>query len=68
MLRQENDKPAIWLLLCKEKNRVLAVYVLGDMSKALAVSDYKLTRAVPKNLKPSLPIVEDLERELHQEN
>lgn len=68
MLRHENDNPTIGLLLCKEKNGLLAEYALRDMSKALAVSDYKLTRAIPENLKQSLPTVEDIERELRQEN
>lgn len=68
MLRHESDNPTIGLLLCKEKNGLLAEYALRDMNKALAVSDYKLTRAIPENLKPSLPTVEDIERELHQEN
>lgn len=68
MLRHENDNPTIGMLLCKEKNGLLAEYALRDMSKALAVSDYKLTRAIPEDLKPSLPTVEDLERELHRES
>jgi len=37
------------------------------MNKALAISDYKLTRAIPENLKPSLPTVEEIEQELAQE-
>ena len=64
MLRHGNDNPTIGLLLCKEKNGLLAEYALRDMNKALAVSDYQLTRAIPENLKPSLPTVEEIEREL----
>jgi len=67
MLRHENDNPTIGLLLCKEKNGLLAEYALRDMNKALAVSDYQLTRAIPENLKPSLPTVEEIEQELQQE-
>lgn len=68
MLRHKNDNPTIGLILCKEKNGLLAEYALRDMNKALAVSDYQLTRAIPENLKPSLPTVEDIERELGQES
>ncbi len=64
MLRHENDNPTIGLLLCQEKNGLLAEYALRDMVKPLAVSDYALTRAVPENLKTSLPTVEEIEREL----
>lgn len=67
MFRHENDNPTIGLLLCKEKNGLLAEYALRDMSKALAVSDYQLTRAIPENLKPSLPTVEEIEQELRQD-
>ena len=67
MLRHKNDNPTIGLLLCKEKNGLLAEYALRDMNKALAVSDYQLTRAIPETLKPSLPTVEEIELELQQE-
>ena len=66
MLRHENDNPTIGLILCKEKNGLLAEYALRDMNKALAVSDYQLTRAIPEDLKTSLPTVEEIERELDQ--
>lgn len=66
LLRHESDNPTIWLILCKKKNGLLAEYALHDMAKPLAVSDYALTRAVPENLKTSLPTVEEIERELEQ--
>lgn len=68
MLRHENDNPTIGLMLCMEKNGLLAEYALRDMHKALAVSDYKLTRAIPESFKPSLPTVEEIEQELQQNN
>lgn len=66
LLRHENDNPTIGLILCKKKNGLLAEYALRDMAKPLAVSDYALTRAVPENLKTSLPTVEEIERELER--
>ena len=67
LLRHESDNPTIGLLLCKEKNDLLAEYALRDMHKALAVSEYQLTRAIPENLKPNLPTVEEIEQELRQD-
>lgn len=32
--------------------------------KPIGISEYELTRALPKNLKSSLPSIEDLEKEL----
>jgi predicted nuclease of restriction endonuclease-like (RecB) superfamily len=66
LLRHENDNPTIGLLLCRKKNGLLAEYALRGMTQPLAVSDYELTRAIPENLKSSLPTVEELERELEQ--
>jgi len=67
LLRHESDNSTIGLILCKKKNGLLAEYALRDMVKPLAVSDYELTRAIPDNLKASLPSVEEIERELKRE-
>ena len=64
LLRHENDNATIGLILCKKKNGLLAEYALRDMTKPLAVSDYELTRAIPENLKTSLPSVEEIEQKL----
>ena len=39
-------------------------YALRGMNKPIGVSQYELTRALPANLKPSLPTVEEIEAEL----
>lgn len=64
LLRHENDNATIGLILCKNKNGLLAEYALRNIATPLAVSDYQLTRAIPEELKTSLPTVEDLEKEL----
>ena len=65
-LRGELDQPAIGLILCREKNRVIVEYALRDLSKPIGVSAYQLTRALPEALKGSLPTIEELEAELAQ--
>ena len=42
-------------------------YALRDTHKPIGVSEYELTRALPDNLKPSLPSIEDIEQELSKE-
>ncbi len=42
----------------------MAEYALRGIQKPIGVSDYELTRAVPNNLKNSLPSIEELEVEL----
>ena len=63
-LKHENDQPTIGLILCQENDRVLAEYALRDIQKPIGVSEYELTRALPDDLKSSLPTVEEIEEEL----
>ena len=63
-LRQEGDQPTIGILLCKNKDKLVAEYALSDINKPIGVSEYQLTQSLPDNLKPSLPSVEEIEREL----
>lgn len=64
LLRHEADQPTIGLILCQTKDRILAEYTLRDIHKPIGISDYELTRALPENLKSSLPTVEEIEAEL----
>ena len=63
-LRHPQDQPTIGLILCQDRNRVVAEYALGGVSKAIGVSEYALTRALPADLKSSLPSIEAIEAEL----
>ncbi len=66
-LKHETDQPTIGLILCQENNRILAEYSLRDIQKPIGVSEYELSRALPDNLKSSLPTVEEIENELSKE-
>lgn len=61
VLRHQQDNPTIGLILCQTKNKVLAEYALRGIDKPIGVSEYDLTRALPDELKSSLPSVKDLE-------
>jgi len=65
-LRHPDDGPSVGLILCKPKasHRLVAEYALRDMSKPIGVSQYQLTRALPRDLESSLPTIEELEAEL----
>jgi len=64
LFRHPDDRPSIGIILCKSKNKVIVEYALRDTTKPIGVSSYRLTRALPEELKESLPSVEELEREL----
>jgi predicted nuclease of restriction endonuclease-like (RecB) superfamily len=61
MVKSEQDNPSIGLILCKDKNKVVAEYALKDMTKPIGVSEYKLMDVLPEDLQKTLPTVEDIE-------
>jgi len=63
-LRKEADQPTIGILLCKNKDRLVAEYALSDIQKPIGVSEYQLTHSLPKNLQSKLPSIEEIENEL----
>jgi predicted nuclease of restriction endonuclease-like (RecB) superfamily len=63
-LKHSSDQPTIGLILCQDKNAVVAEYALRGMNKPIGVSEYELTRALPEELQSSLPSIEELEAEL----
>jgi predicted nuclease of restriction endonuclease-like (RecB) superfamily len=63
-LRKEGDNSTIGILLCKKKNKIDVEYALRDINKPMGISEYRLTDAIPDNIKSQLPSVEDIEREL----
>ncbi len=66
LLRHPDDKPTIGLLLCKGKDRIVVEYALRDLRKPIGVADWetKIVKSLPKELKGSLPTVEEIEAEL----
>jgi predicted nuclease of restriction endonuclease-like (RecB) superfamily len=65
-LRHISDAPSIGLILCQDRNHIIAEYALRGVSKPIGISEYELTRALPASLKSSLPTVEEIEAELAQ--
>lgn len=63
-LRHPADNPTIGLILCKDRNRMIAEYALRDIQKPMGISEYRLVEAIPEDLKTSLPTIEELEQEL----
>jgi hypothetical protein len=49
--------------LCKGKSEIIAEYALKGYSNPIGVTDYQLSKAIPDELKSSLPQIEDIENE-----
>jgi predicted nuclease of restriction endonuclease-like (RecB) superfamily len=66
LLRHPDDKPSIGLLLCRSKNKLVAEYALRGLKKPIGVAEWEtqITKNLPKELRSSLPTVEEIEFEL----
>lgn len=64
------DKPTIGLLLCREKNRLIVEYALRDLKKPIGVASWetKIVKTLPRDLRGTLPTLNDLESELRGQN
>ncbi|EHQ36173.1 PDDEXK nuclease domain-containing protein [Methanoplanus limicola] len=54
------DNPTIGLLLCKERNDIVAEYALRDLSKPMGISTYYL-KTPPEEMEKLLPTVKELQ-------
>jgi predicted nuclease of restriction endonuclease-like (RecB) superfamily len=62
-LRHPDDQASIGIILCKGRNEVIVEYALRDSSKPMGVAQYRLSPALPEQLKRDLPTIEDLAQE-----
>ena len=63
-LRQEGDNPTLGLLICKDKNDVVAEYALSDLITPIGVSVYELYNKLSEGYQASLPTIEEIEHAL----
>lgn len=63
-LTGNGDNPAIGLLICKDKDNVVAEYSLEEVSQPIGIAGYELNNALSKEYKSSLPSIEALESEV----
>ncbi|OEE38254.1 hypothetical protein A1QO_02435 [Vibrio genomosp. F10 str. ZF-129] len=66
-LKQPNHAPTIGLLLCKERNRVVAEYAVRNKTSPIGIAEYTLSETLPKELQEGLPTIEDIEASLSVE-
>ncbi|MEQ5841427.1 hypothetical protein BWP39_11800 [Paraburkholderia acidicola] len=66
-VKAREDQPTIGLLLCREKNRLVAEYALQGMAKPMGVAEYQLLRQIPEAFEARLPSVAQIEAELRQD-
>lgn len=68
LLKTDRDEKTIGILVCKDKDNVLARFSLNSSSQPLGVSSFELSKLIPETFKGSLPTIEELENELKNKN
>ena len=58
------DNPAIGLLMCKDKDNVVAEYSLEEKVQPIGIAEYELDTVLKKEYQKSLPLIEKLESEV----
>ena len=64
ILRHPTDNPTIGLMICKNKNSIIAEYALKNINQPIGVTEYELTKLFPEEFKSSLPTIEEIENGL----
>lgn len=69
LVKSEHDNPTIGLLLCKEKNNMTVEYALRRSNSPIGVAQYEteIFNKLPKDLKSSLPTIEEFEAEFEKQ-
>ncbi|GHV39439.1 hypothetical protein FACS1894179_04340 [Bacteroidia bacterium] len=67
-LKKDVDNPTIGLLICKTKDDIEAQYSLKSSSQPIGISEYTYSKLLPEGFKSSLPSIEEIERELNQDD
>lgn len=65
LMNTPQEHPSIGLLICKEKNSVLARYALSRVNAPIGISKYELSQhTLPKELQDKLPTEQEIENGL----
>jgi hypothetical protein len=66
-IRDDDENPAVGIILCGDKNRMEVEYALKGIDKPVGVAEYTLTRKLPPALRGKLPDPKELEKQIMQE-
>lgn len=67
ILRKEGrDNPTIGLLICRQKDSLLAQYALEGSNLPLGISEYELSKLYPEKVEGTIPTIEEIEAKLSE--
>lgn len=65
--KEGRDNPTIGLLICRQKDSLLAQYALVGSNLPLGISEYELSKLYPEKVEGTIPSIEELEAMLGNE-
>lgn len=65
-MKSKQDNQTIGILICKDKDDVVAEYSLDNVSQPIGIARYELTKVLREEFKSSLPTIEEIEKELSE--
>ena len=60
--KEGRDNPTIGILICKEKDNLVAQYALEASNQPLGISEYELAKLYPEKVEGTIPTIEELEQ------
>ena len=63
-LKSQEDNQTIGILICKDKDNIVAEYSLANISQPIGISKYEISKLLEKEYKSSLPSIEEIEQSI----
>ena len=63
-VKKDHHNPTIGLIICKERDKIVAEYALGHINNPVGISEFRLSEEMEIKIKNTLPSIEELEKSL----
>ena len=60
-IKSDSDNQTIGLLICRDKDNIVAEYSLENISQPIGISQYEISKLLDQEFKSSLPSIEEIE-------
>lgn len=66
--KEGRDNPTIGLLICRQKDSLLAQYTLEGSNLPLGISEFELEKLYPEKVEGTMPSIKEIETKLDNQN
>ena len=65
-IKSDSDNQTIGLLICRDKDNIVAEYSLENISQPIGISQYEISKLLNQKFKSSLPSIEEIEASIKE--